>query len=329
MPKPLILLEQHVGTGARLFITQHAASLKALGYSKCLLEMNHEIPIPQLKQELAFILKQGGPETKMRRATKVFAQMLEALEKHGIAYEFIDPETRIEAVQHTQKVEAAYYSGSKKAIEVANHVRNEATKWRDEKIVKTILQKTAEHEGGVIYLGGFLHVTLVHALEKHTYDYRFSMFADSREDYEEAGLKEIGLERWLEFYDAKARRDYYQANVVFFNMAYDHALSFEMIEAACGLTEKRVLKTEEYPEVARKFEALMPGYEYTVDEHCMVTATSQQAANINDAVRAFVRAGLGLRFFMEERSNGVKHVVMPGLNIKENGQMIANASLKL
>ena len=60
MPKPLIILEQHLGTGARSFISENAGSLEALGYSKFLFEMNSELSHQQLKQELQMILKMHG-----------------------------------------------------------------------------------------------------------------------------------------------------------------------------------------------------------------------------------------------------------------------------
>ena len=52
MPKPLIILEQHLGTGARNFLAKNAKQLKELGYSKFLFEMNVEVSKEQLKQEL-------------------------------------------------------------------------------------------------------------------------------------------------------------------------------------------------------------------------------------------------------------------------------------
>lgn len=194
---------------------------------------------------------------------------------------------------------------------------NQNTKKRDQKIVETILQQTAEHQGGVIYMGGFKHVHLVHELEQSANDYRFVMFADSREEYDIPGVVNLNESTWANLYNADVRLNYYKANVIFFNMADDNSLSFEVIEAACQLTKKRILKEDELPQVARDFEYLMPGHVYTVDEHYVVTA-SKQYCHPKAAVESFARAGIGFRFFMTKESNGITRVDVPGLNLKEN-----------
>jgi len=327
MPKSLILLEEHLGTGAKLFIVNHAAALKALGYSKFLLEMNHEISPAQMKQEIQYIT-QNAPDTLMYRSIKVMGQMLHALEQHGISYEFVDPETRKEAEQHTVKLKAAYASGSTEQVRRITEATNVKTKRRDEQISKSVLQQTKAHKGGVIYLGGFLHQSLVHTLEQSTYDYRFVMFADSREEYEPPGMSRPDLSRWSEFYNEMARKNFYQADVTFFNMAYEHHLSFEMIAAACDLTESRALAEDEQPGVARAFDRLMPFYDYRVDEQCVVTA-SKRVDKPEAAVRAFVKAGLGLRFFMTSLPDGTTQVNVPGLNLKESRGSIAASEMSL
>ena len=317
MPKSLILLEQHMGTGARSFISKHAMELKALGYTKFLWEMNAEVSHHQIKQETQMILNAYAPETMIHRATKAMGEMLVALEKNGIACEFIDPETRAQATQNTEKLKAAYYSGSATNVQAATEAMNDNTKKRDQTLIKTILQQTAEHQGGVIYMGGFMHVHLVQKLEQSAHDFRFVMFADSREEGDIPGFKNPNASTWANLYNADVRQNYYQANVVFFNMAYDNRLSFETIEAACQLTTSRILKEDERPLVACDFERLMPGHEYSVDEHCIVTASKNYDCT-QTAVESFVRAGLGLRFFMTKEHNGTTRVDVPGLNLKEN-----------
>ena len=317
MPKPLILLEQHFGTGARSFISEHAMELKALGYTKFLLEMNSEVSHNQVKQEIQMIMSIHDPATMMHRATKAMGEMLMALEKNGIVCEFIDPETRAQATQNTAQLKAAYFSGSTAKFQAATELTNQNTKKRDQKIIKTILQQTAEHQGGVIYMGGFMHVHLVQELEQSAHDYRFVMFADSREECDIHGVTNPNASTWTNLYNADFRENYYKTNVIFFNMAYDNCLSFEAIEAACQLTESRILEEDELPQVARDFEHLMPGHEYTVDEHHVVTA-SKQFCHPQAAVESFVRAGFGIRFFMTKEPNGTTRVDVPGLNLKEN-----------
>lgn len=317
MPKPLILLEQHAGTGARSFISEHAAELKALGYSKFLLEMNSELSHNQVKQELQMILKIYAPDTMLHRSTKAMYEMLMALEKNNIPYAFIDPETRDQATQNTARLKEAYYSNLSSKLQLAREEQKQNTKSRDQKIIKSILQQTAEHEGGVIYMGGFMHVHMVHELEQSKHDYRFAMFANSHEENPVSGVIDSDTEIWAKLYSADFRHKYFQTNVLFFNMAYDNRLSFEAIEAACQLTEQRILKEDELPQVARDFEQLMPGQTYSVDKHHVVTA-SKQFCHPEAAVEAFVRAGLGFRFFMTKEQNGTTRVDVPGLNLKEN-----------
>lgn len=321
MPKPFIILQQYLGTGAPNFISEHAHELKSLGYSKFLWEMNSDVSYKQLKQQLLSLLRLLDPESLMHKSHKATLAMLSALEKNGITCEFIDPETQAEAIIPMHKLENAYLSGSITKIQKATNDILDNTKKRDQKMLPIILQEAASHQGGIIYLGGFMHTHLVQELAKSTCDYRFAMFADSREEYNEPGTLNPDAAQWVKLYDAETRRDFYQTNVCFFNMASDRHLSFEMMEAVCKLTEQRALTEEELPQVARDFERLMPGYQYLVDEHHVVTA-SKSYPHPQAAKASLVGAKIGIRFFMTKDHDGVTRVDAPGINLKENSTII-------
>ena len=254
------------------------------------------------------------------RSHKALNDAILALESAGMSYEFIDPETRAEAQQNTERAREAYSRGTQHHIDAYNKKILLNTKKRDEKIIVNILQQTAEQNGGIIYIGGFMHTHLVHELHKASPDYRFAIFADSSEEYVEDNIVNTDHTTWQKCYHAGFRNQYYKANVVFFNMEYDRNLSFEMIEAACQLTQSRTLNEQEHPQPVVNFEQIMPNSEYTIDEHHVITA-SQTFNNPIEAVASFVNKGVGLRFFMQQNPNGTTQVDVPGINLRENSQM--------
>ncbi len=325
MPKPLVILEQYFITGSKSFVAKHIKELKELGYSKFLFEMNSELTKNQVKRDLQGLLNKFPSTSPMHRGSSALLNLINALEQHGLDYEFIDPETREQAQRNVEIQQAVFSSKDDVAIRRMHQATEENTARRDKIMAEKVLQETKAHHGGVICMTAFLHQPLVQALHQSQYDFRFALFTDSTEDTEDPNFNMIDMNVWKSFYDGKTKMAYYKCDVTFFDMAYDNSLSFEMVASACGLTETRALAQDKLPEVGKAFDSLLPGCQYRVDEQQVVSA-SKRVSSMQDTVTCFVKAGLGIRFFATPNQDGTTQITVPGINLEDSRDSIDRAS---
>lgn len=181
MPNPLIIFESHMSAASREFVAQNAASLRKMGYTKFLLEMNSEISPALLKLQINAILR--NPKASVHHtSSKALLDMLVNLEKNDISYEFIDPETQEEASQINMELQSSERLGATQLARVVAK-RQQLTNQRDEVMSTIIIEQTKRYHGGVIFFGGFSHKHLVKQLElSQSNFYRYALFANSSKD---------------------------------------------------------------------------------------------------------------------------------------------------
>ena len=322
MPKlnPLIIFENHLAVGGRAFIAKNVRALKEMGYTKFLLEMNKECSHEQCKKQLRDILSQSEVAISMRLSCQALLDMLLALEKHNIPYEFIDPETQAKAHQINMKLQSAAMLGDASSV-IAE--RQRMVKHRDEEMSVDIIADAKIHLGGVIFLGGFAHTHLIKKLEADRKDYyRFAIFTDSTQDQSLAMPRESA---WANIPHAAFRAQYYQAEVKFFDLA-SH-LSFEMIEAICQLTTRHSCDTSIIGEYLHQ--ATRQSYNIVNDSHHVVTAiASGEEKQLEETVGRIKKYFPKLQFFVDGKGANT-HLTIPGINLPENRDILKDGFVKL
>jgi hypothetical protein len=321
MPYPLVILEHHFTTGPRKFITENAHILKKMGYTKFLIELNSEIPPEVVKQQLRMILSNPAASA-YHISSKALLDMLTALEKNHIPYEFIDPETQEEANKQNIKLKQAAIKGN---LTEAMAYRQQLTDARDDIMAPKLIKESALNNGGVVFLVGFCHKNLVKLLELERSNYfRYAMFVDSSKD-QISYNSSTENSNWNAMPDEDFRTQFYNANIRFIDLATKP--SFELIEAECKLMSYKVCDKPAVGEYLSK--ATKQEYNFTIDDHFVVTAsTSIEKKKLQETVVRIKKDFPGLRFFTEQR-DAQTFLNIPGINLPENNACLKEGFIKL
>lgn len=298
MPNPFILFENHVSASTRQFIADNAAALKALGYKKFLFEMNSEISPAQIKQQFRLIV--SNPRSAFLAASsQAGLNMLEALEKNGIAYEFIDPETQADALQQNLKLMVSRDLEARK-----RHVKT-----RDDKMAATISKQAELHDGGIFFIGGFQHNSLINLLDTCRTDYyRYALFTNSNEKLQSDFSEGKSIE------SESNRKEFYGVDVAYFDMSLKP--SFEMIAAEAKLTSDAKCSAPLVGEYLQ--EALKQPCEFTCDtQHVVSAVLTVNNERVNEVTNSLRSNFKGLNFFMRTQEAGSR-ISIPGINLPEN-----------
>jgi len=319
MPKPILLLENHAQSGARRFVADHIVSLKRLGYTKVLFEMNSEISPASFKKQCSDALSIPGlPKTsRIYLSSKALMDMIIALEKNHIPYDFIDPETQAEAVRINGLIHAAQTASAREHVRIERRL---ATQRRDITMAQIIKHEIALNKGGVIFLCGFEHVTLLQELKRIDPNcmYRPTIFTDTRENVPllAPGMRDDELDRWISLEDKLTRDRFYGADVRFFDMA--EAPSFDALERGCELSDYKPCR--EIPTVGRYFNTAMQlPFIYTTDEAYVLSASIEvdNPADEEATRTKILKTFPGLSFFSRQ-DHGKASLHIPGRNLPEN-----------
>ncbi len=321
MPNPLIILDSHVSVGSKQFMIENIERLKEMGYKKVLIEMCREISPEAFKQHLKLAIKTPSDDP-LFKATKELYRMIMSLERHHIPYEFIDPETQIEALKIDAMIKEAAKSGS---VSQAMAYREERTVARDQIMAPETIRQTKQHEGGVIVLIGYLHTHFVRALElKQPKTYRFVIFSNNSIDA--AALRKIhpiGKMGWVEMAGEIFRDQFYVGKVNYFDLSLKP--SFEMIKAECKLTN-----TIETPLIGEYFNsATGQAFHYELDDDFVLTAKATMTKGPLEAtVKCIEKEFPSLRFFTVKTEKQTM-LTIPGINLPENMDSLKNGLTKL
>jgi hypothetical protein len=326
MPSPLILLENHICNAARAFVTDYAKELKEDGYNLMLIEMNAEISVEQLKRELKTLLSFNNP--LIASSFKTLLDLFDALDREGIAYRFIDPESREEANQFNQMLKLA---GNKEEFDLIQKKREQSICQRDIIMAKIIMEEAQNHDGGVIALTGFLHHHLVELLQQDKrQDYRYILFNNAREIdnfKQDKTLTGVGLSDWENLQNPSIRqRLYHNADVSL--IEYHQKPSYQMIKTLYDFNHQHPI--QELPTIARYFsETLQGDYEFSINRHLIVSASKKIKSDAEFARELLLlnRQFPKLSFFYRE-ANGKRMIGIPGLNLPENSQLLSEGYIK-
>ncbi len=238
MPNPILFLENHNQSGTRRFIADNIPALKKLGYTKFLLEMNREISPAELKQQcndlLSSLIVPKSSSTYL--AIKALTDLLIVLEEQGISYDFIDPETQAEALAIAQAFSAAKVDSERKRLEA---VRKKATLRRDKEMAQIIKREAEVYEGGIFFLGGFEHTTLVQELKQIDPNRQYSPVVCINRDESTPTISPGGIDMsfdcWMNLQNEAYREEFYGSKVHLINMAEKPSLEacsriYEFIE---------------------------------------------------------------------------------------------------
>ena len=312
MPKPIILLENHLRPYARRFVADHVVSLKKLGYTKFLLEMNSEISKDRFKSESQQILERIDcpKESSEYLSYKAMVDLIAALEKNQIPYDFIDPETRSEAERWNLLLRSVK-TDTERAIGIL--ARRRATECRDLKMAQIIKKEADLNEGGIIVLIGYAHSTLLHLLKEF----------DKKHIYSPIILNDTsvcGYDHWLSLQHKEKREQFYKTHVHFIDM-YESP-SFDMIEKRCELLDHKSCR--QVPLIGEYFNRVMErAFTYSIDETYALSA-SAEVTTATDALAITAKMSArcpGLRFFERSEAGKIRFDV-PGLNLPENREKL-------
>lgn len=327
MPHPLILLEQHNSSAARRFIIDNVKELKEIGYRSFLLEITSEMSPDQFKHQLSIYLSNMPNNHPLHLITTALYDMLLALEYNNIPYKFIDPETQQTLLLLRMERKNALTDEQKSSV----HAKREYLTAKRDEIMAPIIQQEAEsNQGGVLFLGGYKHKTLVKLLEaSKSQFYRYAIFNNSQED-SQIPKSRFTEERkkWSMICSSHLyRNEFYKAAVNYFDIATNN-LPFKIIAMLCGLTEKIPCKT---PTVGKYFSiATEQKYSYSADAHLVVTATAKfETKQKFEETRNVIRKKFPGLFFSVKKDQSQIFLDVPGLNLLENSEVLASGFTQL
>ena len=328
MPSPFIILDNHASVASKQFIIDNIITLKTLGYKKVLIEMNREVTTKAFKQQLKIAL-QGPANHPFFQASKELLRMIISLEVHGISYEFIDPETQTEAMRIGRLIQDATTATTNKEAKFAKAMayREECSVRRDQHMAPKTIEQSKIYDGGVIVIIGYMHTHFVRMLElKQPNTYRYAMF--SNDTIDAAALSQLNSSTnigWSEMPDKLYRDNFYTARVKFFELSKKP--SFEMIEAECELTARKML---DRPIIGTYLNhATGQSFDYALDKHDVLTATAHMTKEQSKATEKLIKKEFPkLRFFTEQVNE--QHVLtIPGINLPENSDCLTKGLTKL
>lgn len=324
MPNPIIILSHHHRSSPYKFILDNLSLLKRQGYTKLLFELDSETSFESFKQECTNLLSVIPKETLAYTSLKALFNMLLALEKNGIFYAFIDPETRAESVRLDKNI-----NSTKSIVDRARCIkeRERATELRDIAMAKVIQYESKINGGGVIFIGGFRHKELLPQLkliDPLTF-YCPVIFANSEEENRmiTPELKDGDFDHWLSLYKKEFRDQFYGVNVNFFDMS--EKPTFEAIQVDCGFTVPELCT--ETPLIGEYFnKTAQRTFTYTFDEGYVLTASSvvNDAEDETTTKKMLSKTFPGLRFF-SIRSLEKTTLYVPKLNLPENHSILEEA----
>lgn len=316
MPKPIILLENHMHSSAKRFVSEHILALKRLGYTKFLFEMSSDVEPESLKSSLVQIISTAAKTSREYLGFKSFLDLMNTLELHKIAYDFIDPESFSKAATWDRTLKSAT---SAKEFEKLYQQRMLDTEQRDAVMSQIIKAETANHHGGIIMLTGFSHKTLAKKLQKIDPDHVYSsiIFTDRRENTPLTSHRTLDIQfaGWMNLHDKPYRDAYYETNVHLFDMA--NLPPFGVIEETCGLSVhtpcRQIPRLGEYLN-----RALERPLTYSLDEGYVLRGSIDMEPSEERATSDMILTRCpGLSFFSrQERGRTTLHI--PGLNLPEN-----------
>jgi hypothetical protein len=320
MPNPLVILENHQNSAAKEFIINNVSQLKEFGYKKILIEASKEYSADNYKAQLRDCCKEAeiNPSlSPLKLHAKPMLEMLETLDKYQILYEFIDPQSEDSNNEMLTRFFQKYKSGGYRSEEeLKREVTAEAARQaqiRDKEMSATTMKQAKQFDGGVIFLGGFMHKDLVSSLRKEALDFRFAIFNNSLEN-REFYQNEV-MQAWIELPNDNFRQRFYSARVNYFDLQAKP--SFEQIKEVCGLRNEPTVVS--YLRLATHQE-----YSYHMDSDYVVSATTQIApeklTQVTDKLKAVFP---GLNFFTHPGANTTA-LTIPGVNLPENHDVLAS-----
>jgi hypothetical protein len=319
--RTLILLENHLCSASRQYVADNIENFKTLGYKKFLLEMPKDMSINSLKQKFKDAVRTSQPGSPIYTSSNAFLNLLYALQKHQMPFEFIDSQKEMSLTETQRLFRLSIQKGQEALLAELRQTADRG----DITIAHEIIQQAKEYSGGIIYLAGFEHKHLINLLKNE--NYCFTIFDNSKEPCS-VGSNSETVQNWKKISNETFRKDYYKTNMHYFDLATNP--SFELVQSACQLS---TFKSCEQPSVGNYLSlTIKQNFFYTIDTNYVVSATTEIAQDkveevINNLKSNFPR----LLFFTE---NNQTKLTIPGINLPENLEtlkqgFIANNVMKL
>jgi hypothetical protein len=326
----LIFLEDHYDRSCREFLINNIKELKKLGYQTIMFEFDATYTADQYKTyrqavqskldnpispDFFSILKSmlgfpsDYPNELLIENNRSHLRLLEAVESVGMTFVCIDPARRQDI-------------NMQKLVTQSGPFNLGSVQQRDIIMSEKILVESRKQHGGVIFVGGAAHNSLVHLLDKEktvpttvvimaNKELRDSQFfsSDPATDLLWRNLKEVSM-----------RYQFYGREVHYF----DEAPSFYVFDNFCRITAQLDLSDKldicvDTPEVGRRLNAAtrLP-FTYTVDEHHILHAhlKSFNGEQLKTIQFALSHAFPGLPTFFRVHQKQAE-LVVKGINLSD------------
>ena len=237
--------------------------------------------------------------------------MLDSLHQQGFTIELIDP-----------------LGDETSAYENAPTNPNDLNDWmaqrdahialRDSLMDKSIFTASETHQGGVIFLGGFMHKSLVQLLSSRrstTFDPKFLIVSDGQTIQWPSTQPHSQQSVWQQIPDPVFRENFYGQNVTYISNPEQY--SADMLINCCGLVNKRPL-TECYLGALLSYRLNEQRFSFEMDANNVISATAS-FHNDDDALamKLTIDQRLPGLYYRFTRREGVRSIEVNGLNLRD------------
>lgn len=299
MPYSLIILENHFDLSAYQFLYDNAENLYALGYSQMLFELycEHEPSVYMNRLRNHFTGKQQFAEAQ---SVEMILKVYDKFCALGFMCRFIDPEPEHIALSYNRRLEKAFHEGDARQMDLVSSERTEATRQRDFVMATAILEanKCSRAEGGVIFVGGFLHNNLIKQLDVHSactqHVFRYAVFHGK--PFYRAETTATQESEWDAIRSASYRANFYGTDAV--QDINPDQYTFEMVKAILQLSPP-IPCLEHVPSVSAQLrEKTGLSFQFSKDEQHVVSAHLKIRASEEERITKKIKKAIpGLQFF--------------------------------
>jgi hypothetical protein len=316
MPRPFIVLENHLSSAARQFIATNSASFWALGYRKFLLEMDASVSPEACKIQLQTIL--ANPAVSfLHPSSRALLDWFTALDTIGIDYAFIDPERQAEALEHNTQLMLRTAPGSAQTFAE----RERLVALRDESMASEITRQAALYGGGIIFLGGYLHASLPRGLVRQRAEFRCAVIMDRTLTPGLSMHSEHSIDRMRE---EAFRNRFYGSTTHFFDLA--DGPSFPWIEAVAELTPSAPCDPSVGQCLSR---STGQTFRCVVDAYGVVSASAEMTEEQLKATVSTMTTHFPMLRLLTLRRGESSRLNIPGINLPENTECLMQGFMRL
>jgi hypothetical protein len=194
-------------------------------------------------------------------------------------------------------------------------------------MAKKIISNAQTHQGGIIFITGFMHKHIIKILEEtKELFFRYLITSSKRIESEFYTINQENS-HWLSLNDPKFRKDFYKTDVVQY-LNFDEQPSFELIESLCQLTKNDTHETSSA--LTNYFStAIQHPFSFFMDEHFVLNAKTQLPHLELEQLKSRIKLQFPkLRFFTEKHGEN-NSLTIPGLNLPEHQEMLSKEFKRL